>query len=60
MMGHINFKDHVLIKRWRAYEKMNMMGKMFKDVKKKVIVESNLHLLLEIVRVFKVLEFTVI
>jgi hypothetical protein len=23
VMGHINFKDHVLIKRWRACEKMN-------------------------------------
>jgi hypothetical protein len=34
MMGHINFEDHALIKRWWAYEKMNVMGKMFKDVKK--------------------------
>jgi hypothetical protein len=34
VMGHINFKDYALIKiRW-ANEKMNVMGEMFKDVKK--------------------------
>jgi hypothetical protein len=30
--GHINFKDHALIKRWQADEKMNVMGMMFKDM----------------------------
>jgi hypothetical protein len=34
VMGHINFKDHALIKKWQADEKMNVMGGMFKDVKK--------------------------
>jgi hypothetical protein len=33
-MGYINFEDHVLIKRWRANEKMNVTGGMFKDKKK--------------------------
>ncbi len=31
MMGYINFKDHALIKRWQADEKMNAMGRMFED-----------------------------
>jgi len=34
MMGCINSKDHALIKRRRADEKMNVTGRMFKDVKK--------------------------
>ncbi len=34
VMGHINFEDHVLIKRWQA-SKMNMTGGMFKDEKKR-------------------------
>jgi hypothetical protein len=34
VMGHINFKDHALIKKWQVDEKMNVMGGMFKDVKK--------------------------
>ncbi len=34
VMGYINFKDHVLIKRWQENDKMNMMGGMFKDEKK--------------------------
>jgi hypothetical protein len=33
MMGRINFKDHALIKRWLAYEKMNVTGGIFKDKK---------------------------
>ncbi len=36
VMGRINFEDHMLIKRWWAYEKMNVMGRMFKDVKKQI------------------------
>jgi hypothetical protein len=39
---------------------MNVMGGMFKDDKQQVIVESNLRLLLEVVRIFKVLEFTIV
>jgi hypothetical protein len=35
VMGHINFEDHALIKRQRENEKMNVMGKMFKDEKKR-------------------------
>ncbi len=35
VMGRINFEDHALIKRWRANEKMNVMGEMFKDEKKR-------------------------
>ncbi len=34
MMGHINFEDHVLIKRWKVNEKMIVMGRMSKDKKK--------------------------
>ncbi len=35
VMGYFNFEDHALIKRWRANEKMNVMGEMFKDEKKR-------------------------
>jgi hypothetical protein len=35
MMGHVNFKDHVLIKIQLVDEKMNVMDKMFKDKKKR-------------------------
>jgi hypothetical protein len=35
VMGHINFEDHALIKRWQVDEKMNVMGSMFKDGKKR-------------------------
>jgi hypothetical protein len=34
MMGHINFKDHALIKRRWVDEKMNVTGMMFKNEKK--------------------------
>jgi hypothetical protein len=34
VMGYINFKDHALIKRRWANEKMNVTGRMFKDKKK--------------------------
>jgi hypothetical protein len=34
-MGHINFEDRALIKSWRVDEKMNVMGEMFKDEKKR-------------------------
>ncbi len=57
-MGCINFEDHVLIKRQWVGKKMNVTGGMFKDKKNKVIVENSLRLLLEVVHVFKVLEFT--
>jgi hypothetical protein len=36
---------------------MNAMGGRFKDEKNGVIIKNNLHLLLEVVRIFKVLEF---
>ncbi len=58
VMGCINFEDHALInKRW-ANKKMNVTSGMFKDEKKRVTVESSL--LLEVVRIFEVLEFTTI
>jgi hypothetical protein len=38
---------------------MNAINRTFKDEKNEVIVKSSLHLLLEIMRVFKVLEFTI-
>jgi len=57
-MGPINFEDHVLIKRRHASKKMNVIGGMFKDGKKKVTIKSNLCLLLEVVCVFEVLKFT--
>jgi len=59
VMGCINFEDHVLIKKQWADEKMNVTGEMFKDEKKKVTNESSLHLLLEVVCIFEVLEFTI-
>jgi hypothetical protein len=31
----INFEDHALIKRWWVGKKMNAMGGMFKDKKKR-------------------------
>jgi acyl CoA:acetate/3-ketoacid CoA transferase alpha subunit len=34
LMACINFEDHALIKRWRANEKMNVIGRMCKDEKK--------------------------
>jgi hypothetical protein len=58
VMGHINFKDHALIKRRWACKKMNVMGGKFKDEKNEVIIESNLRLLLKVVCIFEVLEFT--
>ncbi len=60
MTSCINFKDHALIKIQWANEKMNVTGKTFKDKKNGVTVKSNLCLLLEIVSVFEVLEFTTI
>jgi hypothetical protein len=56
-MGRINFENHALIKRWWASKNMNATGQMFKDKKNGVTVESNLHLLLEVMHVFEVLEF---
>jgi hypothetical protein len=58
VMGCMNFEDHALIKRWQAGKKLNVMSETFKDEKKRVTVESSLHLLLEVMRIFKVLEFT--
>jgi len=57
MMGHINCKDHALIKRWWKNKKMNVMGMMF-DEKEGVIVKSDFHVLLEVVSIFEVMEFT--
>jgi len=57
VMGHINFEDFALIKRWWVGKKMNAKGGMFKDEKKRMIVISKLCLLLEVVCIFKVLEF---
>ncbi len=59
-MGYINYKDHELIKRQRVGKKMNVTDGMFKDEKKKrVTIENNFCLLLEVVNVFKILEFKV-
>jgi hypothetical protein len=59
-MGRINFKDHALIKRQQVDEKMNVMGEMLKDENNGVTIESNLHLLLDVMRVFEVLNFTIV
>jgi len=60
MMGYINYKDHELIKRQQVGKKMNVTDGMFKDEKKKrVTIENNFRLLLEVVNVFKILEFKV-
>jgi hypothetical protein len=58
-MGHIIFKDHALIKRQRASKKMNAKSEKFKDKKNGVIIKSYFHLLLEVMRIFEVLEFIV-
>jgi hypothetical protein len=58
LMGHINFEDHALIKRWWVGKKMIATSETFKDKKNEVTVESNLCLLLEDMHIFKVLEFT--
>jgi hypothetical protein len=50
-MGYINFKDHAFIERHRENEKMNKMD---------VTVKSGLRLLLEVVRLFEVLEVTIV
>jgi hypothetical protein len=59
MVGRINSKDHALIKRQWVGKKMNVIGGKFKDEKKGVIVKNNLHLLLEVVRIFEVLKFII-
>ncbi len=59
VMGHINFEDHALIKRHWVGKQMNATSEMFKDEKKGVTVKNNLHLLLEVMHVFEVLEFTI-
>jgi hypothetical protein len=41
-----------------ACKKMVAIGEKFKEKKNGITVESNLRLLLEVVQVFKVLEFT--
>jgi hypothetical protein len=35
VMGHVNFNDHALIKRWWAGKKVNVMSEKFKDKKKR-------------------------
>jgi acyl CoA:acetate/3-ketoacid CoA transferase alpha subunit len=59
VMGCINFEDHALIKKWLASKKMNATSKMFKEKINRVIIKSNLRLLLEVICIFEVLEFTV-
>ncbi len=58
--GLINFEDHALIKRQQGDGKMNVMSEMFKDEKKGVTIESSLHLLLEVMHIFEVLNFIII
>ncbi len=58
VMGCINFEDHALIKRHEACKKMNVMVRMLKDKQNRVTVENNLCLLLEVMCIFEVLEFT--
>jgi hypothetical protein len=60
MMGRINFEDHVIIKRQQADKKMNVMVGCSRMRKNGLTIQSNLRLLLEIVCVFKVLEFTIV
>jgi hypothetical protein len=57
--GHINFEDHALIKRWGPSKNMNAMADKFKDERIGITIKSNSRLLLEVVRVFKVLEFII-
>jgi hypothetical protein len=38
VMGHINFENHVLIKRQWVGQKMNAINRTFKDEKNEVIV----------------------
>ncbi len=57
MMGHHNFKDELLIKRWWVDQKMNGMGGKFKDEKILSNFESCFRLLSKVVCAFEVLEF---
>jgi hypothetical protein len=57
VMGHIYYKDHVLIKRRQASKKMNVASEKFKDKKNGVIVKSCFRLLLKVMNIFEVLEF---
>jgi hypothetical protein len=61
VMGCINFKAHALTKRRWENLKNECDGRDVQGQKKKgVTVESSLRLLLEVVHIFKVLEFTII
>ncbi len=57
-MGYINSEDQVLIKIWWVGKKMNVMDKMFKDEKKKGNCQKQFTFVMEVVHIFKVLEFT--
>jgi hypothetical protein len=58
-MGHINLKDHALINRWWENEKMNVTIRCLRK-KNGITIENDLCLLLEVVCIFEVLEFTTI
>jgi hypothetical protein len=58
VMGHINYKDHVLIAKRQASKKLNATSEKFKDKINGVIVKSCFCLLLKVMSIFKVLEFT--
>ncbi len=56
VIGHITFEDHALIKRQNVGQKMNVTIKKLRT-KKKGNHKNSLHLLLEVISVFKVLKF---
>jgi len=59
VMGHINLKDHMLIKRQWVGKKWMQWAWYSRTKKNKVTIKSGLCLLLEVVFVFKVLEFII-
>jgi hypothetical protein len=59
-MDRINFEDHVLIKRRRANQKMNVMGGMFKDEKKWGNRRMQFAFVTRSYVFFQVLEFTIV
>jgi hypothetical protein len=53
VMGHYNFKDEILIKRWQVVQKLNGTGRKLRTKINEIIVKSCFHLLQEIVCFWK-------
>ncbi len=58
VMGHINFDDQVLIKRWQASEKWMQWARSSRTKKNGVTIKYGFCFLLKVVSIFEVLEIT--